>query len=211
MNTGRRPVWACAAIALAAHAALLLHAQGRSRHAQAGAPSIAVRHVVEPVAAAAEPAPAPESGEVPGRPEVAVATGPAVASEDASPPDSTAPDFDEAAPPRIAFPDAPMPAEGVQLRAYVELEVDGSPRLVSTASRPGAEAPPPAFQKLAEQGLRQARFKAGLGSAYCLLVRFEPDTRAPTLAWLPGAARDVARCLAGAMPVPRDIDVATSP
>lgn len=97
------------------------------------------------------------------------------------------------------------------MRVYVELDADGSPRQITTASPPGTAPPPLGFQKLAEMGLQQARFKAGQGTAYCLLVRFEPDVPTPTLAWLPGAARDASRCLAGAAPAPRDIDIAPAP
>jgi len=126
-----------------------------------------------------------------------------------APPDIEPPVF-EAAAPRIGFPDAPLPADGVQLRAYVELEADGSPRQISLASPPGTATPPLGFQKTAEIGLRQARFKPGLHPAYCLLIRFEADMPAPQLAWLPGAERDATRCLAGALPAPRDI-VAPAP
>lgn len=209
---GGKPVLVCAALALAAHAALLIGPPRSGRQAAAGGPAIAARHVIEPVEAPTSE-PSPTTAEAP--PEDALnaqpAPEPTMAKADAAPPDPEPPAFDDTAAPRIGFPDAQLPDEGVQLRAYVELEADGSPRLVSTASPPGATVPPQAFQKLTEHGLRQARFKPGLASAYCLLIRFEPDAPAPRLAWLPGAARDAARCLAGAMPPPHEIDTAAAP
>ncbi|MDR7269018.1 hypothetical protein J2X20_001647 [Pelomonas saccharophila] len=211
---GGKPVLVSAALALAAHAALLLGPTGprAGRQGASAPPAVTARLAIEtPAPAEPPPLPEPEPTPAPAPAQVAVASASAQppAAAEVGPPDTEPPVF-EAAAPRIGFPDAPLPADGVQLRAYVELEADGNPRQISMASPPGTAVPPLGFQKLAEIGLRQARFKPGLGSAYCLQIRFEPDTPAPKLSWLPGAARDVSRCLAGTAPPPRDIDVAAS-
>lgn len=211
---GGKPALVCVTLALAAHAALLLGPRGprAGRHGAAAPPAVSARLSIEAPAAVAQPSPAepladPVAEPVPAAPQPAPISPEPQAAALTPAPDAEPPVF-AATPPRIGFPDAQLPADGVQLRAYVELEADGSPRAISTASSPGLAAPPLGFQKLTEVALRQARFKPGQGSAYCLLVRFEPDAPAPTLAWLPGAARDASRCLAGPLPPPRDIDVA---
>ena len=100
----------------------------------------------------------------------------------------------------------------MQLLAFVQVSAEGQPETVSSAALPGTNAPA-AFQKVAEYALRQARFGSDAAPrTYCLLVRFAPEATAPRLAWLPGAARDASRCLAGAMPLaPREIDLAAAP
>ena len=104
-----------------------------------------------------------------------------------------------------------MPPEGVRLRAYVALDADGSPREVTAAIPPGDAVVPPGFQKATERALRQARFEPGRGLAYCFLVTFTPDAPAPQLGWLPGAARDTARCLTGAQPPVQSLPGTTAP
>lgn len=207
----------CASLALAAHAALLIgaHDAARAPGGHAGA-AVTARYVLEapaPGATPEDPGEAPAVPEAPleARADIGTPTPQTETARETAAPDSHPPAFDEDGQPRLGFPDAPMPAEGVQLRAYVELEPDGSLREVATAAPPGTAPPPPGFQKATERALRQARFTAGNGSAYCLLVRFEPDAPAPRLAWLPGAARDAARCLAGAMPAPRELANAAAP
>lgn len=209
----------CAALALAAHAALLIGTALPRGSAPPGGPTAAVtaRYVVEAVPAApATEAPASPTEDAPAQPaqppDAAAREATAPAAPGTQPqPDSAPPTFEPGNAPRLAFPDAPMPAEGVRLRAYVELEADGGLREITTGSPPGAATPPPGFQKSAERALRQARFMPGLGTAYCLLVTFEPDAPAPRLAWLPGAARDAGRCLTGAMPAPRELESAAAP
>lgn len=111
------------------------------------------------------------------------------------------------------MPDAPLPDGGGQLRAYIEVESDGSPSLISLATSPGAAALPPAFAKLSEQGLLRARFKLPPDAppgAYCLAIRFEPATRTPRLAWLVGAADSASRCLTGPMAPLRELGSAVA-
>lgn len=208
---GLKPVAVCALLALAAHAALLLHTAPDPRTGATSPPAaVSARVLVEAPIPAPEPVQAPSPEPEPEHTaQASAATTAAESTATASPPEAPPPAF-EGDLPQIGFPDAPLPPQGVQLRAYVELQPDGNPRQVSTASAPGEPPPPVGFQKLAELGLRQAHFKPGLHPAYCLLIRFEADTPAPQLAWLPGAERDATRCLAGALPAPREI-VAPAP
>lgn len=204
---GGKPALACAGLALAAHAALLLapgHPAGP--HSAAATAAVTARLAVD-----AQPAAEPEATLTAAEPrEAAPAANEATPATKTEPPrpDALPPAFAEDALPSLGFPDAPLPPEGVQLRAYLELETDGSPRQVSTAAPTDV---PLGFQKVAEVALRQARLKPGLGAAYCLLVRFEPDTPAPTLAWLPGVARDASRCLSGTQPAPRELESPAAP
>lgn len=210
----------CASLALAAHAALFMGmAAPSSQPGGHAGPVVTARYVVEVPAPSATPDPlaaadaAPTDPPAPApAPAAVLADTPAAqdATDAAAPPDNLAPAFEEGGQPRIGFPDAPMPTQGAQVRAFVTLAPDGSLQEVAAAPSPGT-TPPPGFQKSAERALKQARFTAGNGSAYCLLVSFEPDAPAPRLSWLPGAARDAARCLTGAMTTPRELAPAALP
>lgn len=112
------------------------------------------------------------------------------------------------------MPDAPMPEHGGRLRAYVEVEDDGTPGPVQFAPAPGADALHPSFETLSRQALAESRFErdpsAGPG-AYCLEIVFEPGAPAPRLVWLAGAAGSAPRCLTGPAVTSRDLGRATPP
>jgi hypothetical protein len=196
--TTARALTACAVLALGAHAALLMPRQPGSGHAAtpAGAPiSVRLQPADEPAPpTAAEPEPAAPAGAAAATPQQPEAASTQTVQE-------LAPAFDGGLP-SIGFPDAPLPEGGADVRAYLLLDDAGAVQTVSTAASPQL---PPAFQKVAEMALRQARLQVSRGTAYCLLVRFEVDASEARLAWLPGAAQDAARCLAGALPAPREI------
>lgn len=217
--SGSRSAAVCVGLAAAAHALLLIGA-ATPPHGAAGAGrgTVSARYVEAPPlpspALRAEP-PAPSddaaSDRAPPAGQTPAAAASTVAAGDAAPPDAQAPAFEPAGTPQLGFPDAPVPTSGARVRVYVELAADGSPQLVSTAPEPGTVDALAAFQKTAQRELQEARFKPGLGSAYCLRASFEPNAPAPRLAWLPGAARDAARCLTGAAPPPQDLPMGTGP
>lgn len=220
--TSHRSAAVCVGLAAAAHAVLFIGGP-RPHHGSTGMGlgAVSARYVVEsplaPPAAGESPTaepPSPTPDPAPARaepPERVQASGSSAAPGDGEAPDAQAPAFEPAASPQLSFPDAPVPASGARVRVYVALAADGSPQLVSTAPEPGAVDAGPAFQKAAQRELQDARFKAGRGSAYCLLASFELGQPAPRLAWLPGAARDAARCLTGVAPPPRDLPAGAGP
>lgn len=190
---------ACVALAVGAHAALLMQrSSGAERPSSAASGAVSVRmqadkRPADEPQAVANHLSRPTQPNAPVAPETAAATDPA--GEEA------APTF-EGGVPAIGFPDAPLPEGGAEVRAYLVLDASGMSQAVSTAAAPQL---PGGFQKLTEAALRQARLQPGHAAAYCLLARFEPDASQARLAWLPGAAKDAGRCLAGALPAPREI------
>lgn len=202
MNTARSAA-ACIALALGAHAGLLMpRAPGDGGHAAAPGASMHVRVQVE--AGVLPPAAEPDRRPVEAAASTALAQSlpPPVPEPRASTDDVEAPPQFDGGPPDIGFPDAALPEAGAEVRAYVLLDAEGRPQAITTAAPPGL---PAGFRKLAESALRQARFQAGSAPAYCLLVRFTPGAPAADLSWLPGAARDASRCLSGPRPAPRGI------
>ncbi len=196
---------ACVALAMGAHAALLLHqtpGTERPAHPAGAALSVRLQQAEAPTVAAALPE--TEVTEAPPLPQGPATTAAATTTGSS---DEAAPSF-EGGPPCIDFPDAPLPAGGAEVRAHLVLDDQGMARTVITAATPGV---PLGFQKVTELGLKQARLHAPQGTGYCLLVRFDPEAAAAKLAWLPGAAQDAARCLAGALPAPREIAPNPSP
>ncbi|RTL32988.1 MAG: hypothetical protein EKK53_28715 [Burkholderiales bacterium] len=212
----RQPAPVCVALALAAHAAVLVGlARSNDRGAGSGAHTpgaVQARYLTEPPRALEAPVDAPSAQPAPAEAPPSMPPSPATASQ-AQPPaaaatvtDSTTPPvFAPNAPPALDHPDAPLPPDGVRLRVFVQVDANGMPADVVTGAPPGEPAPAPAFQKAAARALRQAQFQPGSDSTYCFLVRFEADTPAPQLAWLPSAGRDAARCLTARQPTPRDI------
>jgi len=198
---------ACVALAVGGHVVFLVRGApdaGHQPHEAATALTVRLQAAEEP----AKRVPQPEADE----PAVAAALlSQAPAATPAETPalsmsNEPAPSFD-GGPPGIDFPDAPLPEGGADVRAFLVLDNQGAAQSVITAAAPGL---PAGFQRLTELGLKQARLHAGQGAQYCLLVRFEPEASSAKLAWLPGAAKDAARCLAGALPAPREI-VAPAP
>lgn len=224
MTAGRalwhQPAPACIALALLAHAAALLLPGLLAQQGPAGSRgtphAVSARYVTEVAAPARESTQAPPPT-VASPPENAIERAPvaAVGQADPSPlvaPEaSTPPAFGADAQPMLANPDAPMPADGVRLRVFVQVAADGIPSDVTAGVPPGAETPAPGFQKVAVRALQDSRFEPGSGPAYCFLVRFDPASPTPQLAWLPGAARDAARCLTGRQPVPRELPLTAAP
>lgn len=100
------------------------------------------------------------------------------------------------------MPDAPLPDSGASVRAYVRLDALG---LVDQVSVTAPADLPSAFADVVGVGLRQSHLRAALGAeengphpsglAYCLSIRFDPSEPRPSIRWLPGVARDAARCL----------------
>lgn len=189
---------------MAAHAALLMPAtRGASDNAGTSSAVVSVRlQAAAPDVAVFAPAPTSE-------PPIADEPTASSAAEHATGPEPVA-DVEESEPvfadglPAIGFPDAPLPGDSADVRAYVSFDAQGAATAVATSAPPQL---PAGFQKMVEASLRQARLQASAPTSYCLLVRFDAAAPAPTLAWLPGAARDAARCLAGALPAPREIVV----
>ena len=219
----RQPAPVCVALALAAHAALLVGMATPVQNgagARDGAPhAVRARTLTEVLPAPADSPPASTSAQAPGdeAPTVAAAAGPDTRSADSSEqPEAavtegnTPPVFAANALPPLDNPDAPLPPEGVRLRVFVQLDAKGMPADVIAGAPPGEPAPDPAFQKAAARALRQAQLQAGSDPTYCFLVRFDASAPTPQLAWLPGAARDAARCLTGKQPPPRDIPSAAA-
>ncbi|RZL35465.1 MAG: hypothetical protein EOP35_13910 [Rubrivivax sp.] len=196
---------ACVALAMGAHAVLLMqHPPGLGHVAVPAGSAVSVRLQAADVPAMqaapeAQQATATTSGDVPHADEAALAQ--TKTAEEA------APAF-EGGTPGIGLPDAPLPDGGADVRAYLVLDEHGVAQSVVTAA---AATLPPGFQKVTEAGLRQARMQVSGATAYCLLVRFEADAAEARLSWLPGAASDAARCLAGALPAPREIPGMTPP
>lgn len=216
----RQPALVCGALALAAHAALLAgfgwpapdHRGGTSGDPHA----VTARYLEDAPAPAAGAAPAPPAPEVPLRAE-SVTPQAASAHEAGAPGQNdmsvaesrTPPAFEPNGGPALERPDAPMPPEGVRLRVFVQVEAGGVPSDVLAGVPPGEAVPAPGYQKAAERALRQTQFKSDRNARYCFLVRFEPGTPSPELAWLQGAARDAARCLTGKQPPPQPLSTAT--
>lgn len=219
----RRPAPICVALAAAAHATVLLvlamPAQHTARGPAAAAGAVTARYVADtppPASMAALESPAPDAP-APQAPALDVpathgtAAVPATSADTGQDDMSPAPSFETDAAPVLEHPDAPLPAEGVRLRVFVQLGAGGVPKEVSVGAPPGETEPAPAFQKAAARALRQAQFSSpGSAPTYCFLVHFEPGTPQPQLAWLPGAARDAARCLSGRQPPPRELAPATA-
>ncbi|PZP35721.1 MAG: hypothetical protein DI603_02835 [Roseateles depolymerans] len=87
-----------------------------------------------------------------------------------------------------------MPAGGVRLRLFAEVNADGRIRTLASAAMP-AEAGS-GFRDLSERALSGARFApAATGHGVCLELRFTPDEATPQLAWVPDGAFDAAGCL----------------
>ncbi|MFG6465398.1 hypothetical protein [Roseateles sp. BYS87W] len=144
----------------------------------------------------------------------AIAGTPTVPPSSAAAPDQVPLEFLGGQTPRISAPDAPLPEEGGALRAYIEVEDDGTPSEVHLTPAPGTANLHGAFSTLTRDGLINARLArketAGPG-AYCLQVEFEPGAPAPQLRWLVGAASSAARCLTGPAAVVRDLGRAAPP
>lgn len=106
----------------------------------------------------------------------------------------------------IAMPDAALPNEGVVLRVLLQLDAQGLAAATDFAAPPQT---PPGFIKTTELALRRGLLQlpqeaqAQTGLAYCLRVRFMPDGAEPELAWLPGIAHSREHCLQGREPVAR--------
>lgn len=198
-----KPVAVCISLAMAAHAALLLQgARGTGRQPAVpanGAVSVRLQPAEPAAVIPSEATPAPAAEAPSAVPEVEPAKPAQAAGAELEVP----PVFADGLP-AIGFPDAPLPTDGADVRAYVMSDAQGTVSIVATSAPPQL---PTGFQKMVELGLRQARLQTSQPTAYCLLVKFDAAAPTPTLAWLPGAAKDAARCLAGALPAPREIVV----
>jgi len=194
---------ACIALAVGGHAAFLVRgAADARRHAHAeGGSALTVRLQAADGPATSAPEPEADKPAVAPSPHSQQPAPISAETQVASMSVEAAPSFD-GGPPGIDFPDAPLPEGGADVRAFLVLDDQGAVQTVTTAAAPGS---PAGFQRMTELGLSQARLHAGQGMRYCLLVRFEPAAASPKMAWLPGAAKDAARCLAGALPAPREI------
>lgn len=190
-----RPVAVCVLLAVAVHAAVLgwgaMSRHGHAGSAAAGGSPLQARVMQE------APAPAPTIAVVP-------PTAAPEALEDktpAAPPAPTGGDGADALPPRFAempsdvgMPDAPMPADGVQVRAFLRLDETGRPTDIATATWPADAAR--AFGDQFKRALEGSRFEPEPATARrCLQMDFEAGTGQPRWSWLPGGQAGAARCL----------------
>jgi hypothetical protein len=204
-----RPAAACALLALAAHAALLLHGRPGTAATAGSTPALSVRiahemRASEDVSVAASATTATASADD----ELSAITPPSPGQTSSAPGHEpgvqTAPEprFEDG-PPSIGLPDAEIPPMGVMVRVHVQVDGDGHPVQV-TAAMPGAGEAPEAFVHVTELRLAQARFAVRDEPAnYCLLVSFAVGASEPRIDWLPLPGADAARCLTGRTPTPR--------
>lgn len=206
-----RPLAGCAALAVAAHAALLiwmLHARPGVVSSGPGPVALHVRvaRPDTPARAEAEPAPAPaptDQGTPPAVADEGADHGPkaAAAAPDPGPlVGPPAPRLDANDEP-IPLPDAAMPEGGANLVAFVRL--DGQGQVTSVDVAPEA-ALPRAFGDVVALGLQRVHLQPHQAPgeapargplAYCLRVRFEPGEPQASIRWLPEGVQDRSRCL----------------
>ncbi|MFG6463590.1 hypothetical protein ACG04Q_18595 [Roseateles sp. DXS20W] len=193
--TSSRPVAVSVLLAATVHAAVLgwgaMSLHGQAGSAVAGGSPLQARVMLE------APTPAPP-----------VAQGPSAAAPEsledkapAAPPTRTGGDEADARPPRFAetpgdvgMPDAPMPADGVQVRAFLRLDEAGRPTDIATATWPADAAH--AFGDQFKRALEGSRFEPEPATARrCLQMDFEAGTGQPRWSWVPGQEASAARCL----------------
>lgn len=200
-----RPVAVCVLLAVAVHAAVL----GWGVAFPPGLPGDATAHGGPLRARVMQEAPLPAPR---------VAEEPAPASPQQQSPDDTPPaapaapqggSAADARPPRVAeipaevgMPDAPLPADGVQVRAFLRLDETGRPADITLATWPADAAR--AFADQFKRALESSRFEPGPRSArHCLQMDFEAGDGQPRWSWLPDGQADASRCLGSRAGVPR--------
>lgn len=105
---------------------------------------------------------------------------------------------------QLGMPDAALPEGGLELRALVELSIDGATEIIQLV--PGTY--PPAFGKSLQLFLMSQRLQEnghGGKERYCLLARYAEGAQSVQLRWLPGRVRDTANCAAQPASLARDI------
>lgn len=200
-----RPVAVCVLLAAAVHAAVL----GWGVAFPPGLPGSATAHggPLQARMMQEAPPPAPPVADAPASP-----LPPRESADDAAPTAQALPQVGTAAdarPPRVTeipaevgMPDAPLPADGVQVRAFLRLDETGRPTDITLATWPADAAR--AFADQFRRALDSSRFEPGPRAArHCLQMDFEAGDGQPRWSWLPDGQADASRCLGSRAGVPR--------